>query len=137
MEKRIGYSAAALAAISFAILWVPNVGHAEKGVTGAAYLAVGLVLASFLALATASGRRALLVLASLFLTVGPWGPERLFQLLYLALFVWLAVRLFRGGKAGGGAGRPASLPTAPRAAPGRPGPRSRTGAKRAALSTTT
>lgn len=92
-ERFIGYSAAALAATSFAILWVPNLQHASRGVTGATYLAVGVVLAAFLALATLTGRRALVALGALFVTVGPWGPERLFQLLYLALTAWLVVRL--------------------------------------------
>jgi hypothetical protein len=92
-DRVIGYGAALLAAISFAILWVPNLHHASRGVTGATYLAVGLVLAAFLALATAIGRRALVVMASLFITVGPWGPERLFQLLFLFLTVFLVVRL--------------------------------------------
>lgn len=92
-ERFIGYSAAALAATSFAILWVPNLHHASRGVTGATYLAVGVVLAAFLGLATLLGRRALVALGALFVTVGPWGPERLFQLLYLALTLWLVVRL--------------------------------------------
>jgi hypothetical protein len=92
-ERYIGYSAAALAAISFAVLWVPNLHHASRGVTGEAYLAVGLVLAAFLALATFIGRRVLVALGALFITVGPWGPERLFQLLYLALTLWITVRL--------------------------------------------
>jgi hypothetical protein len=100
-ERYIGYSAAALAAISFAILWVPNLHHASRGVTGETYLAVGLVLAAFLALTTFIGRRVLVALGALFITVGPWGPERLFQLLYLALTLWIAVRLllrFRAAK---------------------------------------
>jgi hypothetical protein len=92
-ERYIGYSAAALAAISFAILWVPNLHHASRGVTGESYLAVGLVLAAFLALATFIGRRVLVALGALFVTVGPWGPERLFQLLYLAFTLWMVVRL--------------------------------------------
>lgn len=92
-ERFIGFSAAVLAATSFAILWVPNLHHASRGVTGATYLAVGVVLAAFLGLATLIGRRALVALGALFVTVGPWGPERLFQLLYLALTLWLVVRL--------------------------------------------
>lgn len=108
-DRRIGYSAAAVAATSFAILWVPNFGHSSRGVTGATYLAVGLVLSAFLALATASGRRVLVVLAVLFTTVGPWGPERLFEILYLVLAIWMGVRLFSGlrkAKAGAPAAEP-------------------------------
>ncbi|MGH7692514.1 MAG: hypothetical protein ACREOA_07395 [Candidatus Dormibacteria bacterium] len=91
--RGIGFSAATIAMFSFLVLWVPNLNHAEGHVTGATYLAVGLVLSGAILLATLSRRLVPLTLATLFTTVGPWGPERWFQILYLLATVWLVVKL--------------------------------------------
>lgn len=87
----LGYGAALVAAGSFLVLWVPNMDrHAPGGGTsGATYLVVGLTLAVLLAFATLTGRRLAVGVAALLVAAGPWGPERLFQLLYFLLAVAL------------------------------------------------
>lgn len=92
-SRAIGFAAASIAVFSFLVLWVPNLHHSSGNVTGATYLAIGLVLAAAILAATLSRRLVLLTAAMLFTTVGPWGPERWFQILYLLATVWLVVKL--------------------------------------------
>lgn len=94
-ERGVGYGAGAVAALSFLVLWVPNLDHASGHASGATYLAVGLVLAAAVVVATLSGRLVALAAAMVFVGVGPWGPERLFQILYLLVAAWLVFRLVR------------------------------------------
>lgn len=94
-ERGIGYGAGTVAALSFLVLWVPNLEHSSGHVGGATYLAIGLVLAGAVVLATLSGRLVALCAAMVFVGVGPWGPERLFQILYLLAAAWLVFRLVR------------------------------------------
>lgn len=91
--RGIGFSAATIATFSFLVLWVPNLHHVEGNVTGATYLAIGLVLSAVILVATLSRRLVVLTAAMLFATVGPWGPERWFQILYLLATVWLVVKV--------------------------------------------
>lgn len=79
---------------SFLTLWVPNIGvHAAGQPSGVTYLAVGLALAALLALATVSGRQLAVGLGALLVAAGPWGPEKLFPLLYLILAFGMIVQL--------------------------------------------
>lgn len=94
-ERGVGYGAGALAALSFLVLWVPNLGRSSGHGTGATYLAIGLVLAAAIVVATLSGRLVALAAAMVFTGIGPWGPERLFQILYLLAAAWLVLRLVR------------------------------------------
>jgi hypothetical protein len=93
VDRRLGYAASVVAAASFAVLWVPNLGYrAANGASGAAYLALGAVLAGLVGAATLSGRRVLLAAALLLVAVGPWGPEHLYQVLYALVAVVTAAR---------------------------------------------
>ncbi len=94
-ERGLGFGAAAIAVFSFLTLWVPNLGHSGGHVTGGAYLAIGLILAGAILLATFSRRLVLLTAAMAFTCVGPWGPEHLFQLLFMIATAWLVLRLVR------------------------------------------
>lgn len=94
-ERGLGFGAAAIAAFSFLTLWVPNLGHSGGHVSGGVYLAIGLILAGAILAATFSRRLVLLTAAMLFTCVGPWGPEHLFQLLFMIATAWLAFHLVR------------------------------------------
>ncbi|MDA8393520.1 MAG: hypothetical protein M0Z87_12160 [Actinomycetota bacterium] len=68
---------------------MPNVGrHAAAGPGGAFFLVEGIALSALLVLATASGRREAFAAALLLIAAGPWGPEALFQVLFLAAALW-------------------------------------------------
>lgn len=90
----LGYGGALIAVGSFLTLWVPNIGvHAAGAPNGVTYLGVGLVLSALLALATATGRRLAVAVGALLVAAGPWGPERLFPLLYLLLAIGMIVQV--------------------------------------------
>lgn len=73
------------------MLWVPNLHRrSEGGPSGTFFLAEGIALAAVLIAAVASGRRAALAAALLLVAAGPWGPEALFQVLFLAAALWQA-----------------------------------------------
>jgi hypothetical protein len=92
----VGYGVALTAAASMAVLWVPNLGHhVARGATGAAYLAIGLLLATVMALTVASKRRILVAGGALLLAVAPWGPEYFLQMGVFALAVWHLVGVGR------------------------------------------
>lgn len=97
--RGLGFAAATIATFSFLVLWVPNLTHAKGGVTGATYLAIGLILAVAVLAATLSRRFVALTLAMLFATVGPWGPERWFQIMFLLATVWLVVKMVLAARA--------------------------------------
>lgn len=94
-ERGLGFGASAVAAFSFLTLWVPNLGHSGGHVTGGAYLAIGLILAGAILAATFTGRLVLLSAVMAFTCVGPWGPEHLFQVLFMIATAWLVFRLVR------------------------------------------
>lgn len=92
----VGYGVALTAAVSMAVLWIPNIGHAvARGATGGVYLAIGLVLSGVMASAVASKRRILVAGGALLLAVAPWGPEYLLQIGVFALAIWHLVGVGR------------------------------------------
>jgi hypothetical protein len=95
-QRWVGFSAAATAAVSFAVLWIPNLdSRVAAGATGAAYLTIGLLLAGILAVATISQRGILMAGAAFLVAVGPWGPEFFLQIMFFAYAVWLMVLVSR------------------------------------------
>jgi hypothetical protein len=94
-ERGLGFGAAVIALFSFLTLWVPNLAHSEGHITGGGYLAIGLILAGAILAATFSRRLVLLTAAMAFTCVGPWGPEHLFQVLFMIATAWLVFRLVR------------------------------------------
>lgn len=97
-EQLLGFAGAAVAAVAFLAIWVPQLGaRVPKGqIPPATSLTLGLVMAAALALATLTKRRALVGFVALFLGfASPWNKYVIFQLAYLALAAWLLVRAFR------------------------------------------
>ncbi len=91
-ERGVALFAAALAAVSTAVLWTPHLDEPE----GLAVAGVGVALAGLLALAARSGRRLPTGLAAVLLAFGPWGFAWVLGFPYLCLAAWL---LFRHGRA--------------------------------------
>ncbi|MGH9129734.1 MAG: hypothetical protein ACRDY2_12420 [Acidimicrobiales bacterium] len=100
-SRGMGFGAATIAAFSFLVLWVPNLHHSSGHATGGTYLAIGLVLAAAILVATLSGRLFALTAAMVFTAVGPWGPERLFQILFALAAAWLVLKLVLSARRAG------------------------------------
>ncbi len=116
-ERLAGLAGAGLAAVAFAVVWVPHLNQpTAKGHQAAAvYLAVGLVEALVLAGCTLAKRRYLVGFASLVLAFGPWNAYFVLAFPFLALAGWTlfrATRLARstGATRRGSAGRAVTRP---------------------------
>ncbi|MGH9207691.1 MAG: hypothetical protein ACRD1G_14245 [Acidimicrobiales bacterium] len=93
-EKLVCFAASVLAAVGFAIVWVPHLHDHNASLRSSAqsYLVVGIVMAVALAGATALGRRALIGFVALFIGFGPWGNDIIGTALFLGLAAWLLIR---------------------------------------------
>lgn len=96
-ERLAGLAGAALAAVGFAVIWVPHLSQATpKGHQAAAvYLAIGLIEAVALAGCTLLRRRYLVGFAALVIAFGPWNTLTVLAFPFLALAGWTLFRATR------------------------------------------
>ncbi len=96
-EKWAGLAGAGLAAVGFAVIWVPHLSQpTPKGHEAAAvYLVIGLVEALVLATCTVARRRYLVGLASLVIGFGPWNSYSVVGVPFIVLAGWTLYRASR------------------------------------------